>query len=78
MVDTTGAGDSWITAFISTYIENKKRMDQLHADRPENFTRKVDREDYEDWLIEFCMCAGNLLARRNCLVEGSFGYGVKF
>lgn len=78
VVDTTGAGDSWITAFISTYIENKKRMDQLHADRPENFTRKVDREDYEDWLIEFCMCAGNLLARRNCLVEGSFGYGVKF
>lgn len=78
VVDTTGAGDSWITAFVSTYIENKKRMDQLHADRPENFTRKADREDYEDWLIEFCMCAGNLLARRNCLVEGSFGYGVKF
>ena len=30
VADTTGAGDSWITAFISSYIENKGRMDRLH------------------------------------------------
>lgn len=76
VIDTTGAGDSWITAFISSYIENKKRMDVLHTGNPKGFTRQTDRWDYEDELIAFGMCAGNLLARRNCLIEGSFGYGV--
>ena len=78
VADTTGAGDSWITAFISSYIENKGRMDRLHEEQLPDFTRQADREDYEDQLIEFSMCAGNLLARHNCLVEGSFGYGTAF
>lgn len=76
VVDTTGAGDSWITAFITTYLNNKKIEKQLHENRPENFTRQVDTEDYEDYLIEFSMCAGNLFARRNCLIEGSVGHGI--
>lgn len=78
VVDTTGAGDSWITAFITTYLANKKTADRLHENNPEKFTREADRNDYEDWLIEFSMCAGNLLARRNCLVDGSVGHGISF
>ena len=53
-------------------------MDRLHEEQLPDFTRQADREDYEDQLIEFSMCAGNLLARHNCLVEGSFGYGTAF
>jgi fructoselysine 6-kinase len=77
VVDTTGAGDSWITAFITTYFENKKLIDSLLKDNPNNFIQQPDEENYYDNLIEYCMCTGNLLARRNCLVEGSFGFGVK-
>ena len=44
----------------------------------EDFVTDRDYEDYEDCLIEFCMCSGNLLARRNCLVEGSYGFGIAF
>lgn len=77
-VDTTGAGDSWITAFITTYLEYRKRLEELKKDGQERFLRTVDEDDYEDGLISFAMSNGNLLARRNCLVEGSMGFGVKF
>lgn len=75
-IDTTGAGDSWITAFISTYIENKKLLERLMKDYVENFIRQVDIDNFYENLIELAMCAGNLLARKNCLIEGSYGYGV--
>lgn len=77
-VDTTGAGDSWITAFIASYIENKKILKLLKKDNADNFIRKVDRQNFEDHLIAISMCAGNLLARKSCLVEGAFGHGLKF
>ncbi len=76
VVDTTGAGDSWITAFICSYFEGKKVLDNLLKDNPDKFLREEDIEDFYDHLIEVSMCQGNMLARRNCLVEGSFGYGV--
>lgn len=77
-IDTTGAGDSWITAFIASYIENKKILRMLEWDSADNFISEADRVNFEDHLIAMSMCAGNLLARKNCLVEGSFGHGVKF
>ncbi len=76
VVDTTGAGDSWITAFICSYFENKRVLDTLLKDNPERFLRQEDKDNFYDQLIELSMCQGNMLARRNCLVEGSFGYGV--
>jgi fructoselysine 6-kinase len=77
VIDTTGAGDSWITAFICSYFENKKVLDRMLKDNPEKFLRQEDKDDFYDHLIELSMCEGNMLARRNCLVEGSFGYGVE-
>ena len=78
VIDTTGAGDSWITGFISSYVDNMKYMNILNQGNPQNFVNAVDREDYEDHVIEYSMCLGNLLARRNCLVDGSFGFGTAF
>ena len=77
-VDTTGAGDSWITAFTVTYFEHIRIWNELHKGDPEHFTTECDREDYEDKLIDLAMCAGNLFARRNCLEKGSVGYGTEF
>ena len=78
IVDTTGAGDSWITAFITTYFDHRKLWNELHKGDPEHFTQDRDWVDYEDKLIDFAMCAGNLFARRNCLEKGSVGYGTEF
>lgn len=78
IVDTTGAGDSWITAFITSYFSGMKIFAHLHSHKFENFSRKIDQDDYVDHLIEFSMCSGNLFARHNCLMEGSLGYGIKF
>lgn len=77
-VDTTGAGDSWITAFMACYMDQKKLCSTLLEEKRSDFLKQENREDYEDWLIEFSMCRGNLLARRNCLVKGSLGYGTGF
>ena len=76
--DTTGAGDSWITGFMTAYLEGKKRLDRLKENETDRFINAADGEDYMDGLIEFGMCMGNLLARKNCLVKGSFGHGTRF
>ena len=76
--DTTGAGDSWLTGFISAYADHMNEWKRLKERGSEDFVTDRDYEDYEDCLIEFCMCSGNLLARRNCLVEGSYGFGIAF
>ncbi|MCI9488085.1 MAG: hypothetical protein HFI64_14205 [Lachnospiraceae bacterium] len=78
VVDTTGAGDSWITAFICTFFDNRNYLELLRGNSEEHFVREEDIHDMEDCLIEHCMCQGNLLARKNCMVKGSFGYGVTF
>lgn len=78
VIDTTGAGDSWITAFICTFFDNRRYLELLKNNPEEQFVKKEDIWDMEDHLIEHCMCQGNLLARKNCMVKGSFGYGVRF
>lgn len=78
VVDTTGAGDSWISAFICTYYDNRKYLDLLAKNAEEHFMKEEDIWDLEDHMIEHCMCQANLLARRNCMVKGSFGHGVTF
>ena len=76
--DTTGAGDSWITGFMTAYLEGKKRLDWLKENETDRFIREVDEEDYMENLIKYGMSMGNLLARKNCLIKGSFGYGTRF
>lgn len=76
-IDTTGAGDSWIASFILNYLEGKKLIENLKQGSPSNFIKEENERDFLDNCIRYSMCAGNLLARRNVLARGSFGYGVK-
>lgn len=76
VIDTTGAGDSWITGFITTYISLKNRLHSLTVNSPQNYLQESDQDDFLGCVIETAMGAGNLLARRNCLVQGSFNEGV--
>ncbi|MGP0577190.1 PfkB family carbohydrate kinase [Paenibacillus peoriae] len=51
-VDTMGAGDSYITAFLLSFLKNG---------------------NIQDAVVE-----GSRVAAQSCLVEGSFGYGVRY
>ena len=75
-VDTTGCGDSWISGFITTYVELMNRMDEMQKDIEGEFILEANREDVKQHAIEMAMCMGNLRARRTCRIKGAYGCGV--
>ncbi len=88
-IDTTGCGDSWISGFITTYIENMKRL-QIHnnmiTNQPllglggqvirRNFLTADNIDDYEREVIQLAMCVGNMRARATCQIQGAYGCGI--
>lgn len=75
-VDTTGCGDSWISGFITTYVELMNRMDAMKNDIEDEFILETNRKDVKQHAIEMAMCMGNLRARRTCRIKGAYGCGV--
>lgn len=73
--DTLGAGDSFLTGFVTTYIDGKKLFERIATQDPGHYTTPDDRQNYFSALIEHAMGVGNLLAIKNCMVSGAFGYG---
>lgn len=75
-VDTTGCGDSWISGFITTYVEITKRMEDMIAGAQGNFILEENERDVRRQAIQAGMCMGNLKARHTCRVKGAYGCGV--
>lgn len=75
VIDTLGAGDAFLTGFITTYIEGEKKYKELAGDG-QKYTTQSDRKDYQNALIEYAMSMGNLVAIKNCMSYGAFGYSV--
>lgn len=75
-IDTTGCGDSWISGFISTYVENMKRMQDMQLASDEHFIQLKHAKDVKKHAIEMAMCMGNLKARQTCRIKGAYGCGV--
>lgn len=75
-VDTTGCGDSWISGFITTYIDYKKKVDHMLANAQGNFITEKNRLDAMAHIIESAMCMGNLRARYTCRIKGAYGFGI--
>ena len=73
-VDTTGAGDSWLTGFVIRWVEGKKLLERFSGDGKRRFLRECDIADYNRSLIEQAMANANLLARYYCQFKGGFGY----
>ena len=76
IIDTLGAGDSFITGFITTYIQGRKIYRQLSGGAPDALTTAADEEDYFSSLILQSMGVGNMLARKTCMLPGAFGHGA--
>ena len=73
-----GAGDSFMTGFITTYFNGKKNYDALTAADPAKFADGAGRKEYMHDLINCAMSTGNLVAITTCFTHGAFGNGVKY
>lgn len=76
VVDTLGAGDSFLTGFITSYIGGKKQFGRITAGNAEKYCTAEDLRAFEQGLIKYAMNMGNLLAIRTCMVLGAIGGGV--
>lgn len=74
--DTTGCGDSWISAFITTYVECHKRLRIQRNIADDPLLREEDELDFERSTVDISMCMGNIRSRLTTLIKGGYGYGV--
>lgn len=77
-VDTTGCGDSWISGFITAYMEALKWLDQMRCCLDGVFLTAAQQEDVRAYAIELGMCMGNCKASHTCRIKGAYGCGIKF
>lgn len=75
VVDTLGAGDSFITRFLISYFEGHALLKQ-YIKRFGNFSYSDEcRQDFEKKLIQYSMSTASLFAASSCQLEGAFGFG---
>lgn len=67
-LDTLGAGDSYLTAFMASYIP------YYHSNRDSRFD---DLEGHRT-AVHAAMEAGSQFAAKNVMVHGAFGFGLPF
>lgn len=75
-IDTTGCGDSWISGFITTYVEAMKRLDLMKKNSDDGFIVPENEADVKAHAVELSMCMGNLKARHTCRIKGAYGCGI--
>lgn len=76
VVDTLGAGDSFLTGFIITYIEGCKRYRNIIEQETQKYANTAADQIFKSSLIKYAMQVGNLLAFRTCMGLGAFDHAV--
>ncbi len=77
VVDTMGAGDSFITAFLLEYMAGLRQIEH-ERDNGNDIFEKSAKEDFIDRLTAYSMACGHLFAAKNCRIEGTFGFGSSY
>ena len=75
-IDTTGCGDSWISGFITTYVEQMNRLRTMKEGSDDGFIVAANEQDVHEHAIAMAMCIGNLKARYTCRIKGAYKWGV--
>lgn len=75
-IDTTGCGDSWLSGFITSYMEHKLGLDHMCASSGVTFITADNYDDAMAHAINVSMCMGNLKARHTSQIKGAYGFGV--
>ncbi len=74
--DTLGAGDAFITAFITRYVDGLRDARDFPPCEPARGTLR--RGDYEDMLIKTALYRAAVFSAEVCMRDGSFGMGQKW
>lgn len=74
--DTMGAGDSFITCFLLNYMDGMKEAVDF-TEQPA-YQGIVTKSEYQDLLIRTSLYRAAVYSAKNCLKDGSFGYGRAF
>ena len=76
VVDTLGAGDSFITRFLLTYLDGARLLEHCTGTLPaQGGFLPGDLGDYRQKLVRAGLSQAALFAARSCQVEGAFGHG---
>ncbi len=78
IVDSMGAGDSFLTGFATAYYDGLKTLKKLKGKDCDYDLNSEDYDDYYRNLIQYSMSVANSIAIRNCMVKGAFGHGEYF
>jgi sugar/nucleoside kinase (ribokinase family) len=75
-IDTLGAGDSFLTAFLCNYVDGMRLASDFPAvDDQRGITSK---QAYERALIQVSLHQAAVFSAQSCLRLGAFGFGVEF
>lgn len=76
VVDTLGAGDSFISRFLISYIEKLRFFDTCKSELNGPLAEH-DERDYSSKLLQLSLAEAAIFALRSCSLEGAFGQGKK-
>ena len=74
VVDTLGAGDSFITRFLISYLEKRAYLASCETAAGRPFAPE-DAAEYSEKALTLALADAALFAARSCSMEGAFGCG---
>lgn len=75
VVDTLGAGDSFLTRFLLTYFDGIRLLDSCRGSFQNDGYDERDIAEYHQKLMEDALSQAALFAAYSCQTEGAFGFG---